>query len=229
MQTSHSAALRLKIGMASPVLQAAARRLWSAPSPAERYTDYLCAMHGVVRASVPLMETALLRCRAVPPDPVAGPLAAYLAVHIAEELGHEQWLRQDIAATGHDPGEPLRRVPPASVAALAGAQYYWLSHYHPVTLLGYIAVLEGTPPHPALAARLAATTGYSAAAFHTLSAHADADPRHGAEVFRLLDRLPLTRRQQAAVGLSALHTVTAAARVLEELAARQYPRGGANG
>ena len=229
MLTSHSAMLRIKIGMASPALRAAARRLWSAPSPGERYTDYLCAMHGVVRASVPLMETARLRCRAAPHDPVAGPLAAYLAAHIADELGHEEWLREDIAATGHDPGESLRRVPPASVAVLAGAQYYWLSHYHPVTLLGYIAVLEGAPPHPELAARLAAATGYSAAAFRTLSVHADADPRHGAEVFRLLDRLPLTKRQQAAVGLSALHTVTAAARVLEELAARQYTAGGADG
>ena len=40
----------------------------------------------------------------------------------------------------------LKRIPPPSAAALAGAQYYWIRHVHPVALLGFIAVLEGTPP-----------------------------------------------------------------------------------
>jgi hypothetical protein len=114
------------------------------------------------------------------------------------------------------------------VAALAGAQYYWISHYHPVTLLGYIAVLEGQPPSPELPARLAAATGYPLAAFRALSGHAAADPGHGDEVFRLLDRLPLTVPQQAAVGISALHTITSTVRLLLELAARRYHAGDAD-
>jgi len=216
--TGHGTDLRIKIELAWPALHRSARQLWNAPGLPARYVEYLLAMHAVVRASVPLMDTALARCRATPADPVAGPLERYLAPHMAEERGHDDWLCEDIAATGHDPGEALRRVPPAAAAAMVGAQYYWIAHWHPVALLGYIAVLEGWPPHPGLASRLAALTGYPVCAFGTLSRHADADPGHGEEVFRLLDRLPLTVAQEKAVGVSALHTVSAAARLLSEIA-----------
>lgn len=226
--TGGAAVLRAKIGAASPALTTAASRLWSAPSPRERYADYLYAMHGVVRSSVPLLQAALVRCREVPDDGSAATLARYYATHIAEERGHDEWLRQDITAAGHDPDDALRKVPSASVAALAGAQYYWIRHYHPVMLLGYIAALEGQPPSPGLPARLAAATGYPLSAFRALSGHAAADPGHGEEVFRILDLLPLTAAQQAAVGVSALHTVAGAVRLLLELAARSYRAGDAD-
>ena len=52
----------------------------------------------------------------------------------------------------------------ANVATLVGAQYYWLRHVHPVSLLGHMAVMEGySPPArvrrpPAGADRLPAPT-----------------------------------------------------------------------
>ena len=40
----------------------------------------------------------------------------------------------------------IARPPAPAVAALVGAQYYWVLHHHPVALLGYIGLLEGYPP-----------------------------------------------------------------------------------
>jgi len=87
-----------------------------------------------------------------------------------------------------------------AVAALVGAQYYWVLHHHPVALLGYIGLLEGFPPSPGMIEDLRARTGYPADAFRTLVAHAELDPRHGDELFELVDTLPLTPEQSAVVG-----------------------------
>lgn len=212
------AALRAKLDLAVPLLYSAAARLWQAPRPIQGYRRYLGAMHAVVRASVPLMETAARRCAAAAPrDPVAEPLRAYLRRHITEEWGHDVWVREDLEAISPEAGAAVDQMPPPSIAAMVGAQYYWILHHHPVCLLGYLAVLEGYPPPPGLAGHIAARTGYPDAALRTLRAHAVLDAGHAEEVYRLLDTLDLSPAQQAAVGLSALHTVRAAARVLTEV------------
>ena len=80
-------------------------------------------------------------------------------------------------------------------------------HHHPVALLGYIGLLEGFPPSPGMIEDLRARTGYPADAFRTMVAHAELDPRHGDELFELVDTLPLTPEQSAVMGLSAMHSV----------------------
>lgn len=213
------AVLRTKLGLLLPALQEAADRVWDTPPARERYIGYLSVMHAVIRASVPLMRAAARRCATAGGDPVARPLREYLHGHIAEERGHDDWIAADLAAAGEDPERYIARIPPAEVAALAGAQYYWLEHYHPVTLLGYIAVLEGNPPKPGLVAHLIGATGLPASAFRTLRAHAELDPGHAAAVFALLDDLPLTADQRKAVERSAVHSLLQATRIMANLAA----------
>nr|WP_229759159.1 iron-containing redox enzyme family protein [Peterkaempfera bronchialis] len=196
-------------------MHAALSALWRLPDPADRYRAYLRTMHTVIRASVPLMETAARRCADLgPADPVAGPLGRYLTAHIEEERHHDAWLLADLALAGGDPAEPLRQLPPPEAARLVGAQFYWVLHHHPVCLLGYIAVLEGHAPAPWLADRLARTTGLPDAAFRTVREHAVLDAGHGADLDALLDRLPLTPEQESWVAVSALHTVAAAVELL---------------
>ncbi|WP_104821023.1 iron-containing redox enzyme family protein [Kitasatospora sp. MMS16-BH015] len=193
--------------------------LWRPEGLTERYGRYLATMHEVIRASVPLMELAARRChRRGSADPVARPLAEYLERHILEERGHDDWLLADLAAAGLDPGTPLRRQPPPVVARLVGPQYYWIEHYHPVALLGYITVLESNAPAPWLAERLAADTGLPGAAFQTVSHHAGLDTEHSAELAEFLDRLPLDEAQESAVAVSALHTAQAATDLFARLA-----------
>jgi hypothetical protein len=66
---------------------------------------------------------------------------------------------------------------------------------------------------------LRARTGYPADAFRTLVAHAELDPRHGDELFELVDTLPLTPEQSAVMGLSAMHSVQMYTRALEDVIA----------
>jgi hypothetical protein len=180
-------------------------------------------MHGVIRASVPLMTAAARRCAALAQpaegegDPVAGPLATYLGGHIAEETGHDDWLLADLRAAGRDPAAVLATPPGPAVARMVGAPYYWVEHHHPVALLGYIAVLEGNAPPPGLATVLERQTGLPAAAFRTLAAHADLDTGHTAGLDDLLDDLPLRPRHRTAVAVCALHTVDAFAALLDTL------------
>ena len=111
----------------------------------------------------------------------------------------------------------LARPPAPAVAALVGAQYYWMFHFHPVALLGYIAVLEGYPPSLRLIEDLRSRTGYDASAFRTLRIHAELDPGHREELDELLDSLPLTREQSTVIALSAIHTIGALTRAYEEI------------
>ncbi|HEY5835757.1 iron-containing redox enzyme family protein [Streptomyces sp.] len=208
---SAGARLGLCLGLARPEIAVASSALWRRPVTAGRYVRYLSAMHGVVRASVPLMQRAADQC---PP----GRLRAYLLAHIGEEAGHDAWLLADLAAAGADPAAIATAPVLPEVAALVGPAYYRVEHEHPVALLGYVAVLEANAPAPWLAARLASETGLPPAAFRTLAAHAELDGGHLRDLLALLDVLPLGPAQQQAAALCALHTADALVRLFLRLA-----------
>jgi pyrroloquinoline quinone (PQQ) biosynthesis protein C len=199
----------------------ASERLLGHPRIRDLYPEYLFMGHCVIRASVPLMEAARERARSMAAaDPVAAELADYLSEHIDEERDHDEWLLDDLAAIGLDRSAILARPPSPTVANAVGAQYYWILHYHPVALLGWIGLLEGYPPTPAMIDRLTARTGYGPEAFRTLTAHAELDPHHGDELFETVDRLPLTPEQSAAIGLNAMSSVHVLAKALDEVVDR---------
>jgi hypothetical protein len=217
-RSSASHRLRRKIGFVIPALVSAGDRLVSHPRVRDLYGDYLFTSHCVIRASVPLMEAGRTLAQAnAERDPVSAALAPYLEQHIPEELHHDEWLLDDLEVIGRERSAVLVRPPSTTVAALVGAQYYWILHYHPVALLGYIGVLEGYPPSMAMIDELMVGTGYDRAAFRTMIAHAELDPGHSAELDEVLDSVPLTREQSAVIGLSAMHTVDMYTRAIEEL------------
>jgi hypothetical protein len=218
---SASERLRQKIGVALPAFGATARRIWDSPNVDELYPEYLCTMHCIVRSSVPLMQTAIARSQELEGDPVAGGVAAYLSDHVSEEVGHDEWVLQDLEATGRDRNEPLRRIPPPSVAAVVGSQYYWIRHHHPVALMGHIAVMEGYPPTVRLAEYLQERTGYGPDAFRSLARHAMLDIHHRDEFLEVVDSLPLTEQHEALIGVSALHTIRGLIDVFEQILERE--------
>ena len=107
--------------------------------------------------------------------------------------------------------------PPASVASLVGAQYYWVLHHHPIALLGYIALLEGNPPSPQSIDDLETRTGLPASAFRTMRLHATADPGHAEAFDRFIDALPLDDYQESLIAVSAAHTGASFAYCLSDL------------
>jgi Iron-containing redox enzyme len=219
--TASSAVLRCKIALALPPLIAAQRRLDQHPDPAAAWIAFLGAGYGSIRASVPLLETARDRARELSAaDPVAAGLVDYLRRHAEEEQGHDEWLLQDLQSVGVASAELLSRPPSGAVAALVGVQYYWVLHYHPVSVLGYLMVLEGNPPDRRRLQDLQRRSGLPPSAFRTMLAHADLDIGHAAELDNLLDRLPLSPGHIEALGLSAISTVAGLIRVLQEVGDR---------
>jgi Iron-containing redox enzyme len=162
---------------------------------------------------VPLTEAALARARDLGDEP----LAAYLEEHVHEELGHDETLLGDLKLVGLSREAVLERMPPPSVAALVGSQYYWILHHHPVAFLGYIALMEGYPPTTELIDVLIERTGYPREAFATYLEHAELDPGHRDHLDQTLDALPLEPQDEQIIGVSAIATAMWAAKSLNEL------------
>jgi Iron-containing redox enzyme len=215
---THSHQLRTKIRLVRARLDEATYKLWNHPRLVDIYPEYLFQNHTVTRASVPLMEAALSCARTnFASDPVAVGTANYLAKHIPEERGHDHWLIEDMRQMGIDPSPVLKRMPSPAAATLVGAQYYWINHFHPVCLLGYIGVLEGTPPTVQYFERVVARSNLPKQALSSLFRHAKLDPQHRADLDEAIDGLPLTSEHSEMLGVSALQTVHLLTRVIEEL------------
>jgi hypothetical protein len=167
---------------------------------------------------VPLTEAALKRSRELADtDALAAPLAAYLEEHVEEEVGHDETLLDDLELVGVDRATVVARMPSPAVAALVGAQYYWIVHHHPVAFLGFIALMEGYPPTPELIETLIERTGFPREAFRTYIEHGDLDPGHRDHLDQTLDSLPLTAKDETILGVSAIASSDLAARALGEL------------
>lgn len=221
--TSHSRFLQERIALFSGGRAEASTAFWESPYLAQLYPELLKHAYAVIRASVPLLTEAAAEARRRG-DAVSLGLAAYLEHHIPEETGHDDWMREDLEVLGV-PGEALDAEPPPILAAsLVGAQVHWIRHGHPVAVLGYLAVLEGNPPDPALFESAARRTGLPLAAFRTYIAHARLDPGHRDELHAVLDALPLEPMHLKLLALSALHSCQVLEQVLRSLVARHQAR-----
>ena len=214
----NSARLRLTIRLAEPPLNYLSQRFWTHPRLEDIFPEYLFSLYSSMRATVPLLEAAAGRARAMADtDPVAAALVPYLVQHAREELHHDDWLLEDMELLGIHRSAVQARHPPADVAQMIGAQYYWLFHDHPVAPLGCFAVLEGSPPEAELLHAVAARTGLPKAALRTLYKHAQLDPRHRDDLDEVIDNLPLLPEHSALLGISALHSMDQLSGILERL------------
>ena len=214
---SHSRRLRDKIRLVRGEMDAVAETLWTHPRLREIYPEFLFRNHSVIRSSVPLMKAAAEESeKLLGREPIAEGMLTYFRHHIPEETGHDEWVLDDLELLGFKRAEVLKRIPPPSAAALAGAQYYWIRHVHPVALLGFIAVLEGTPPNVEFFEATADRIGVPRKAFSNLLLHGKLDPTHRDDLDRTLDALPLTENHHALMGVSAFQTINLLTRVASE-------------
>lgn len=215
--------LRAKIALLHPQMQASAAKVWDHPRLAQIFPDYLCEVHAAIRATVPMLRRASSCAQALAEsDPVAARLADYFAEHADEEVGHDDWLLDDIEALGVPRGDVLGRVPSPAVAALVGPQYYWIENHHPIAHLGYLAVLE-RPGDPEFYRELIRRTGLPADAFRTLIHHAELDGEHVDELYSQIDSLPMEPAHERMLGISAITTAGAMAAVFEEFVRDREP------
>nr|QEO74358.1 hypothetical protein [uncultured bacterium] len=213
----NSQRIRSRLGLAMPALVEAFGRVKRSERFSELYKDYLVLQHGIIRASVPLMEEALKCSREMADDPLSPYLQQYLERHIPEEHNHDDWVLGDLEVLGVDRREVLARRPPPAVAAMVGTQYYWIRHFHPVALLGYIAILEGYPPTLEGLEELVALSGLPRDAFRTLEKHIRIDPFHCQDLNALFDRAPLTEEHISTICVSGMTAVRFASEVYGSL------------
>jgi hypothetical protein len=215
--------LRRKIELVSGPFAGACTAVFCSPRLAELWPEYAMRTHAIIRATAPLMEEGERHARAKPDDPVAAGVASFLASHIEKERGHDEWILEDLELVGIERSSVLARVPSSTVARLVGAQYYRARHCHPVALLGYAAVMEGSPPSRELIDRLVEGSGYPRAAFRAFAEHGELDLHHRDDVYRAIDGLPLAHEHEILMGVSAMETVELLTRSLEEILDRVPP------
>jgi len=114
-----------------------------------------------------------------------------IAHYIEEELGHQEWILNDIAACGAD-ADAVRYGEPAFATELMVAYAYdTIARGNPVGFFGMVHVLEGTSIQLAInaAAVLQQSLGLPEQAFTYLNSHGSLDLEH-MEFFRdLVNRL----------------------------------------
>lgn len=171
------------------------------------YKDYLILMHSIIRSSVPLMKYAEIECEKISnKDKLAIDVGEYFRKHIKEETNHDNWLLEDLEQMNVSRNEILTKKPSEEVAELVGSQYYWIHHWHPISLLGYIAFLEGHPPEKNFIDKLKENTGFPDGAFRTIIKHSELDTIHRDDLNILLDSLPLTPLQEKWITSNALYS-----------------------
>lgn len=221
---SNSMLMRTKMRLTCGAANEAFAAFWARDDLAEVVPAFLVVLQQIMRATVPLLETARDKAaeRAVEDD-LCKSLEIYYGKHAREEQNHDVWALEDMDAVGYPTDAVLDRVPLPDVAAMMGAQYYWIHHYHPVMLIGCIAVLESGPPTEALIDRLERQTGLGPQAFRTYRFHGAVDPRHLEELDAAVDEMPLTRRDLGLIGISATHTANTLAAIVRRLDAGDAP------
>ena len=168
--------------LAAPVLQLAVDGKLSL----ETYIAFLTQAYHHVKHTVPL----LMACGARLPERLEW-LRSAIAEYIEEELGHQEWILNDLAACGADP-EAVRRSQPALPTELMVAYVYdRIARHNPVSFFGMVNVLEGTSI--ALATRAASairgSLGLPPAAFSYLNSHGSLDLEHMDFFATLMNRL----------------------------------------
>jgi pyrroloquinoline quinone (PQQ) biosynthesis protein C len=138
-----------------------------------------------------------------------------MAEYIEEELGHQEWILNDLRACGAD-AEAIREGQPAMATELmVSTMYDRINRLNPVSMLGMVFVLEGTSTLLATqaAGSLKKSLGLPDKAFSYLTSHGALDLEHMKFFEQLVNRLEDPADQHAVV-----HT----ARVIYRLYAEMF-------
>ena len=160
------------------------------------YIAFLTQAYHHVKHTVPL----LMACGARLPERHEW-LRSAIAEYIEEELGHQEWILNDLAACGADP-EAVRHGQPALATELMVAYVYdRIARHNPVSFFGMVNVLEGTSI--ALATRAASAIRGSLelppTAFSYLNSHGSLDLEHMRFFEELMNRLDTDEDREAVV------------------------------
>ena len=168
--------------LSSPIVADCLRGEVSLPS----YLAFLGQAFHHVRHTTPLLMSLGGRL----PERLAWMRRA-VAEYIEEEIGHEEWILNDIAAAGGD-AEAVRASRPGLPAEVMVAYAYDLvARGNPAAFFGMVFVLEGTSVALALQAadRIQQTLGLPDTAISYLRSHGTLDQEHTKHLASLLEKM----------------------------------------
>lgn len=216
---SYSHPLQFQVMWGTALLEPSVKRLFGELTCPERLARYLIVLHQIVRGSVPLMVEARDLARGGD-SARAYRLADYLDRHIEEERNHDEWLLDDLTSIGYSREQVLAERPSKFIASLVGSQYYWIRHHSPLSILGYIAVLECHPTPGAELRRIAQNARVPEGALSTLLHHANVDGDHRSALFHAIQSLELAREDEAVIRRVALEALGMLREIFEEASGR---------
>ncbi|MEH6590670.1 MAG: iron-containing redox enzyme family protein [Halioglobus sp.] len=141
----------------------------------EQYVAFLVQAYHHVKHTTPLLMAAGSR---LPTEKEW--LRNALAEYVEEELGHQEWVLNDIAACGYDPELVRHGAPNRETELMVAYAYHVIDRVNPVGFFGMVHVLEGTSVKVAdqAAASISSSTGLPDKAFSYLRSHGALDIEH---------------------------------------------------
>ncbi len=187
-QTQHERAALISV----PIIQSAL----GGHIARDDYIAFLRQAYHHVRHTVPL----LMACGARLPSRLEW-LRTAIGEYIEEEMGHQEWILDDLVACGVDRAEAAASCPSLSTELMVSYAYDTIQRGNPVGFFGMVLVLEGTSV--ALATRAANSIQTSLDlprnAFSYLLSHGDLDIEHVGFFESLMDRLEDDGDKQAVI------------------------------
>jgi pyrroloquinoline quinone (PQQ) biosynthesis protein C len=149
------------------------------------YGRYLANVFHYASHSAEVIALAGGRCTRTHPA-----ASRYLLHHAEEEMGHELWALEDLAALGVDAAVVRAGRPVPACAAMIAFEYYIAGRANPVGLFGWLYVLEamGDDLGKRVAAGLQRAFDGSTRGIKFVAGHGVADHDHTAELTDVISR-----------------------------------------
>jgi heme oxygenase len=162
----------------------------------QHYIDFLTRAFHHVKHTAPLF----MACGARLGDGQEW-LRSAVAHYIEEELGHHEWILDDIAAAGGDADAVRHSQPDFDTGVMVAYAYDTVMRRNPVGLFGMVYVLEGTSVSLAsnAARALQDALDLPPAAFTYLSSHGALDVEHIGDFEQLVNRLDMPEDRESVV------------------------------
>ncbi|MGB5165882.1 MAG: iron-containing redox enzyme family protein [Woeseiaceae bacterium] len=175
--------------LSSPIIQ----RTLSGEITLQDYVAFLTQAYHHVKHTVPLLMAVGSR---LPEDKEW--LREAVAEYIEEELRHQEWILNDIAACGFDKEEVRHSQPSAATELMVAYAYDTVNRVNPIGFFGMVHVLEGTSVTTAdkAASSIKDALSLPAKAFSYLRSHGALDVEHVKFFESLMDRITDPAEQQ---------------------------------
>ncbi|MDB2553331.1 iron-containing redox enzyme family protein [Gammaproteobacteria bacterium] len=157
--------------LAAPIIA----RVFSGDISLDNYVGFLAQAYHHVKHTVPLMMAVGSRL----PENKEW-MRESLAEYIEEEIGHQEWVLNDIFACGYDKEFVRSQLPHATTELMVAYAYDTVMRGNPMGFFGMVHVLEGTSINLAdkVAGAVKETLGLPANSFSYLISHGSLDQGH---------------------------------------------------